>query len=80
MDEELVGHLTSNPNKIKILEVLKSRKEAEMRTISKFSRIPEKILDVVVNELKNDKIVEEIEGKFRLTDKGLELFKKIKSI
>lgn len=80
MDEELVGHLASNPNKIKVLEVLKSKKEVEIRAVSKFSRIPEKILNVVVSELKNDKIVEEEEGKLRLTDKGLELFKKIKSI
>jgi len=80
MDEELVGHLTSNPNKIKVLEVLKTRKEVEIRAISKFSRIPEKILNVVVNELKSDGIVEEAERKLRLTEKGLELFKKIKSI
>ena len=80
MDEELVGHITSNPNKIKVLEVLKSKKESEIKSISKFTRIPVKILDTVVGELKKDNIIEEEKNKLRLTEKGIEILNEIKSI
>jgi|Deesub1362B_J571_1020462.scaffolds.fasta_scaffold01162_8 predicted transcriptional regulator len=80
MGEELVGHITSNPNKIKVLEILKSKKESEIKSISKFTRIPLKILETVVGELKKDDIVKEEKGKLLLTEKGIEILNEIKSI
>lgn len=77
---ELEGHITSNPNKLKILEVLNRKKEASLKAIAKSTRIPEKILVTVVDELKQDEVIEEKEDKLALTDKGTKILTDIKSI
>ncbi len=80
---ELEGHITSNPNKVKILEVLNRKKEADLKAIAKSTRIPEKILVTVVEDLKKDEVVEEAGetgDKLTLTEKGTKLLGDIRSI
>ncbi|MFP3910220.1 MAG: hypothetical protein ACLFVI_08345 [Archaeoglobaceae archaeon] len=80
---ELEGHITSNPNKVKILEVLNRKKEADLKAIAKSTRIPEKILFTVVEDLKKDEVVQETGetgDKLTLTEKGTKLLGDIRSI
>ncbi len=77
---EIEGHITSNPNKVKILEVLNRKKEADLKAIAKSTRIPEKILNTVVDDLKKDEVIEEKEDKLILTEKGTKLLTDIRSI
>ncbi|MFO7967099.1 MAG: winged helix-turn-helix domain-containing protein [Archaeoglobaceae archaeon] len=77
---ELEGHITSNPNKVKILEVLNRKKEADLKAIAKSTRIPEKILVTVVDDLKNDEVIQEEGDNLKLTEKGTKLLTDIRSI
>ena len=77
--EKLVGHLTSNPNKIRIVEVLKS-KEVSKEAIAKSTRIPLKMLERILNELIKDGIVEEKDGIYKLTELGFSVIKDLKGI
>lgn len=77
---ELEGHITSNPNKVKILEVLHRKKEADLKAIAKSTRVPEKILTTVVGELKEDEVIQETRDKLTLTDKGTKILSDIRSI
>ena len=74
--EELIGHITSNPNKIKVLDVL-SKKSADIRVLSKTTRIPLKMLERIIEELEADGVIEEENGQLRITEKG---FKAITSL
>lgn len=80
---ELEGHITSNPNKVKVLEVLNRKKEANLKAIAKSTRIPEKILITVVEDLKKDEVVQETGetgDKLTLTEKGTKILGDIRSI
>lgn len=80
---ELEGHITSNPNKVKVLEVLNRKKEANLKAIAKSTRIPEKILVTVVVDLKKDEVVQETGetgDKLTLTEKGTKILGDIRSI
>ncbi|AEA46725.1 hypothetical protein [Archaeoglobus veneficus] len=77
--EELIGHITSNRSKIKVLEVL-SRKSADIRTISKITRIPLKILEGVVKELEADGILRDEDGELKITERGLRVIANLKGI
>ncbi|RLI85178.1 MAG: hypothetical protein DRO98_07410 [Archaeoglobales archaeon] len=74
--EELIGHITSNPNKIKVLEVL-NKKNSDVKALSKATRIPPKMLERIIKELKADGVIEEKNGQLRITEKG---FKAITSL
>ncbi len=73
-----IGLVTSNPTKVKILELLKKRKKADSKTIAKFTRIPEIMLRDVVEELKRDGFIVEEDGVFSLSSAGLEVLTKMK--
>ena len=77
--DKLVGHLTSNPNKVRVVDLLKSR-EANIKEISKSTRIPTKMLDRLLKELINDGIVEEKDEIYRLTELGFEVLKNLKGV
>ncbi|RLI79969.1 hypothetical protein DRP05_01955 [Archaeoglobales archaeon] len=77
--EKLVGHLTSNPNKIRIVDLLKS-KEVSKESIAKSTRIPLKMLERLLNELKKDGIIEEEEGIYKLTELGFDVIKDLKGV
>ena len=77
--KELVGHVTSNSNKVKIIEIL-HRKQSNPKTISKNMRMPERVVKGLLDELIADGIVEESEGNFRLTDLGKQIFGEVKGI
>ena len=74
--EELIGHITSNPNKIKVLEAL-SKKSADVKALSKVTRIPLKMLERIIKELEADGVIEEEDGQLRITERG---FKAITSL
>ncbi len=73
-----IGLVTSNPTKVKILELLKKRKRADSKTIAKFTRIPEITLRGVVEELKREGFIVEEDGVFSLSSSGLEVLTKMK--
>jgi predicted transcriptional regulator len=73
-----IGLITSNPTKVKVLEVLKKKERADARTISKSIRVPEIMLKGVLEELKHDGFVIEEEGIFSLSPSGLEVLMKMK--
>lgn len=77
--EKLIGHLTSNPNKIRIVDLLKS-KEVSKKSISKSTRIPLKMLEKLLSELVSDGIIEEKDGVYRLTDLGFDVIKNLKGV
>ncbi|HDD36492.1 MAG: Rrf2 family transcriptional regulator [Archaeoglobaceae archaeon] len=77
--EKLVGHLTSNPNKLRIVDLLKS-KEVNEETIAKSTRIPTKMLKKLLEELKDDGIIEEKDGVYKLTELGFSVVKDLKGV
>jgi len=72
-----VGQVMSNPNKVRILEVIRKRGEVDMGTISKLTRIPMVMLRGLIEDLKRGGFIEEVNGVCRLTDQGLEVLMKI---
>ena len=77
---ELVGCITSNPNKIKVLEILRKKEGINERTISKFTRIPVTMLKRAIKELKKDGVVEEKDGGLYLTEVGVDVLVSLKRI
>jgi predicted transcriptional regulator len=77
--KELIGHVTSNSNKVKIIEIL-NRKESDPKTISKYMRTPDRVVKGLLDELEKDGIVEATENIYRLTDLGKQIFGEVKGI
>ncbi len=73
-----VGFVTSNPNKVRVLEVIRKRGKATMKDVSKSTRIPEVMLKGVLEELKREGFVSEEEGLLRLTPSGFEVLEKMR--
>jgi len=73
-----LGLITSNPTKVRILELLKKRRKADSKTIAKFTRIPEVTLRGVIEELKRDGFIAEEDGEFRLSSAGLDVLMKMR--
>ncbi len=80
MRKDLVGHITSNPNKIKVLEILKRKEGVNEKTVSKFTRIPVAMLKGTIEELKKDGIIEERDEGLYLTELGIEVLTSLKAI
>ena len=72
-----VGFVSSNPTNVRILELLRKREGVDLKTISKFTRIPQVTVKTVMEELKRRGLVVEEEGIFRLSDEGLEVLKRL---
>jgi predicted transcriptional regulator len=77
--KELVGHVAANSNKVKILETL-HRKQSNAKMVSKNIRLPERVVRGLLDELAADGIVEEDEGRYRLTALGNQIFGEVKGI
>ncbi|RLI84370.1 hypothetical protein DRP07_01330 [Archaeoglobales archaeon] len=77
--KELIGHVTSNSNKVKIIEIL-HRKESNSKAISKSMRVPDRVVKGLLDELVEDGIVEANEGIYKLTDLGKQIFGEVKGI
>ncbi len=73
-----VGFVTSNPNKVRVLEVIRKRGKTTMKEVSKSTRIPEVMLRGVLEELKREGFVSEEEGLLKLTPAGLEVLEKMR--
>lgn len=80
MKEELVGHITSNPNKMKILELFRNKESIGESDVSKYSRIPSKIAMNILKELLNDGLIEKSGERLTLSELGDEILKEIKGI
>ncbi len=76
---EELGHIASNPGKIKVLETL-SRRSADGRALSKLTRIPVKMLEGLIRELKEDGLLEEERNKLKITEKGLKAVASLKGM
>ncbi len=72
-----VGHVMSNPNKVRVLEVLRKREKADLKEISKLTRIPEVMLKGIMNDLERDGFVREEGGVYKITPEGVEVLMKI---
>ena len=71
-----VGQISSNPIKMKILELLKKRNEVDIKVISKSIRIPEFLLTHILNDLKREGFIVEKDGLFKLSPRGLDVLLK----
>ncbi|HIP63212.1 MAG TPA: hypothetical protein EYH04_03755 [Archaeoglobus profundus] len=71
-----VGIISSNPIKMKILELLKKRDEVDIKVISKSIRIPEFLLKPILNDLKREGFITEENGLFKLSPRGLNVLLK----
>jgi len=71
-----VGVISSNPIKMKILELLKKRDKVDIKVISKSIRIPEFLLKPILNDLKREGFIIEENGLFKLSPKGLNVLLK----
>ena len=71
-----VGTISSNPIKMRVLELLKKRNEVDIRMISKSIRIPEFLLKPILNDLKREGFIIEENGLFKLSSRGLNVLLK----
>ena len=71
-----VGVISSNPIKMKILELLKKRDKVDIKVISKSIRIPEFLLKPILNDLKREGFIIEENGLFKLSPRGLNVLLK----
>ena len=72
-----IGSAISNPNKIKILEILMKR-DADLSRISKLMRMPEISTSKLVKDLVDNGFVLESEGVFKITEEGKKALKSLK--
>lgn len=69
-----VGIISSNPIKMKILELLKKRDEVDIKVISKSIRIPEFLLKPILNDCEG--FITEENGLFKLSPRSLNVLLK----
>ncbi len=72
-----IGSAISNPNKIRLLEILMKR-EIEVSRAAKLMRMPEISVSKLVEELMSDGLVSEKEGLLSITDDGKKVLKSLK--
>jgi predicted transcriptional regulator len=68
--EELVGFVTGNNNRKKLLSLLGSKKEMDTERIAKTIHIFRPSVDKIIEELVEKELVERQGDNFRLTDLG----------
>ena len=71
-----VGVISSNPIKMRVLELLKKRDEVDIKVISKSIRVPEFLLEPILNDLKREGFIVEENGLFKLSPRGLNVLLK----
>lgn len=72
-----LGSLASNPNKVRILNLV-LKKELTLDSIAKAVRVPKIALTSLLNEMVKDGFIEEKEGVYRITEEGKKALKNLK--
>lgn len=69
--EELVGFVTGNNNRKKLLSLLGSKKDMDAERIAKTMHIFRPSLDKIIEELVEKELIEKQEDNYRLTELGV---------
>ena len=72
-----VGFVSSNPNNVRVLELLRKRSGMSVEEIAKFTRIPKVTLRTIMDELKRRGFVVEENGYYSISEEGLEVLKRL---
>lgn len=78
--QEHVGFVLGNIRRKSVLDALDKRGDMSRDELSKSLRIPRRMLDGIIDELKSHELVEEKGEILSLTEKGKEILKKATSI
>lgn len=71
--EELIGFVTGNNNRQKLLSLLSSKKGMDSQSIAKNMHLFKPFVDKIIKELLDKKLIEEKQGKYNLTELGISL-------
>ncbi len=80
MDEELIGYISGNINRDRIMKILDSKGAEKSEVVAKVARIPSRTASKILFELKEKGLVEQEGESFKLTAKGGEVAKEILKI
>ncbi len=69
--EELVGFVTGNNNRKKLLSLLGSKKDMDAERIAKTMHIFRPSVDKIIEELVEKELIEKQEDNYRLTELGV---------
>lgn len=72
-----IGSIASNPNKLRLMEVLQ-KGETTKEGIAKKTRLPLSTLEGILSELIQEGLVLTIDGNYRLTEEGEKTLKSMK--
>lgn len=78
--EELVGFVTGNNNRQKLLSLLGSRKDMDAEHIAKTMHIFRPSLDKIIEELVEKELIEKQEENYRLTELGVTVERMIQNL
>ncbi|AGB48494.1 Sugar-specific transcriptional regulator TrmB [Methanomethylovorans hollandica DSM 15978] len=78
--EELVGFVTGNNNRKKLLSLLGSKKEMDSERIAKTMHIFRPSVDKIIEELVEKELVEKQGANYKLTDLGATVERTIQNI
>lgn len=72
-----LGSLASNPNKIRLMEIL-LKGESEKEEIAKKMRLPPKTVETILSELVSEGFVKISESGYKITEEGERALKSLK--
>ena len=78
--EELIGFVSGNDKRETILGILGHHGPLDQKLLAKRARMIPQSAAKILDELKDKGLVEENDGTFSLTEKGIEVENKMKSI
>ncbi|MBP2030734.1 Mn-dependent DtxR family transcriptional regulator [Methanohalophilus levihalophilus] len=80
MEEELMGFVTGNNNRQKLLTLLGSKGELDVKHISKLMHVIEPSVEKMVSELEEKGLLSGNNGLYSLTEEGTAIERKIQNI
>jgi predicted transcriptional regulator len=80
MTEELIGYVTGNINRDRIMKILEAKGAERSEIIAKRARIPLKTATKILLDLKEKGLVEQEGENFKLTNRGKEIVREILKI
>jgi predicted transcriptional regulator len=80
MEEELIGFITSNTNRQKLLALLASKGGMDVKHIAKLMHVINPSVEKLVSELENKGLLSGDNGVYTLTEEGTIIERKIKNI
>jgi len=78
--EELVGFVTGNNNRTKLLSLLGSKKDMDAERIAKTMHIFRPSVDKIIEELVEKELIEKQEDNYRLTELGVNVERMIHNL